>query len=86
MLQDALLGYLALHPDAADGLPGIRLWWLPRHLQDVSDRDLRDALRDLVERQAMRRTPMPDGTNLYARIPSGPPSCDHDPPPRALRH
>jgi len=86
MLQNALLGYLALHPDAADGLPGIRQWWLPRHLQDVSDRELRDALGELVERNAMRRTAMPDGTNLYACVASARPSGDHDPPPRALRH
>ncbi|WP_372015237.1 hypothetical protein [Pseudoxanthomonas sp. 10H] len=66
-LRDALRSYLAGHPDAADGLEGIRWWWLPSHLQGVGRERLHMALMDLVERNEMLCTTLPDGTELYAR-------------------
>ena len=66
-LRDALRSYLAGHPDAADGLDGIRWWWLPPHLQGVARECLHKALMDLVERNEMLCTTLPDGTELYAR-------------------
>lgn len=65
-LQRALRGYLVRHPGAADGVAGIRLWWLPAHLQGVSDAQLRGVLDDLVMRNVMQRTALLDGTELYA--------------------
>lgn len=70
-LCDALRDYVAMHPDAADGLAGIRSWWLPRHLQGVTRERLHEALMDLVERNEMECTSMLDGTELYARVPDG---------------
>lgn len=67
VLRDALRGYLAEHPDAADGLVGIRLWWLPEPLRGVSFEQLHRALSDLVDVGEMRCTTMLDGTELYAR-------------------
>lgn len=75
-LREALRGYLAQHPAAADGLLGIRLWWLPAHLQDVALEALHETLTELVERGEMRCTAMPDGTELYAR--SGENSLESD--------
>lgn len=66
-LQAALREYVAAHPDAADGLVGIRQWWLPEHLRYVSFAQLRAALTQMVERGEMRATPMLDGSELYAR-------------------
>lgn len=66
-LCEALHAYLARHPAAADGLLGIRLWWLPAHLRDVSLEALHEALTELVERGEVRCTTMLDGTELYAR-------------------
>jgi len=85
-LQRALRGYLVLHPDAADGLAGIRLWWLPVHLQGVSDGELRRVLDDLVHRHEMRRTALLDGTELYASLVTDAPSLHRDPRSRPTRH
>ena len=65
-LQRALRGYLVRYPDAADGVAGIRLWWLPAHLQGVADRELRVVLDDLVRHNEMQRIALFDGSELYA--------------------
>lgn|GEM_PF-1353162 len=75
-LKSALRGYLVQHPDAADGVTGIRMWWLPLHLQGVTDTALRTALDELVRRNEMQCTAMLDGTELYACI-GYPPPCGH---------
>lgn len=85
-LQRALRGYLVLHPGAADGLAGIRLWWLPVHLQGVSDGELRSVLEDLVHRHEMQCTALLDGTELYASLVADAPSLHRDPRPRPTRH
>ncbi|MDH5833675.1 hypothetical protein [Luteimonas kalidii] len=85
-LQRALRGYLLRHPGAADGIAGIRLWWLPAHLQGVSDRELRGALEHLVRDHAMQRTALVDGGELYASLAAGEPRVHHPPPSRATRH
>lgn len=66
VLQDAVRGYIAEHPEAADGLVGIRLWWLPEPLRDVPIEQLHQVLDHLVDQGEMRRTEMLDGTELYA--------------------
>jgi hypothetical protein len=85
-LQRALRGYLSRHPGAADGIAGIRLWWLPSHLQGVSDRELRGALEQLVRRNEMQRTALFDGTELYASLATVAPPVHRDAPPRPTRH
>jgi hypothetical protein len=85
-LQRALRGYLLRHPGAADGIAGIRLWWLPAHLQGVGDRELRGALDDLVGRNEMQRTALIDGSELYASLATIAPPVRRDTRPRPTRH
>lgn len=66
-LQAALRAYIDAHPDAADGLVGIRQWWLPEHQRYVSVAQLREVLNDLVARGEMRSTPLLGGSELYTR-------------------
>lgn len=73
-LRRALRSYLEQHPGAADGVVGIRLWWLPAPLQAVSDGELRAALDLLVRQDAMRCTTLPDGSELFAALPSAIPA------------
>jgi hypothetical protein len=85
-LRRALRGYLLQHPDAADGVTGIRMWWLPVHLQGVTDTVLRTALDELVRRNEMQRTAMLDGTELYASIPALPSRDAREQRPRPTHH
>lgn len=66
-LQAALRAYIDAHPNAADGLVGIRQWWLPEHQRHVSVAQLRDVLNDLVAQGEMRSTPLLSGSELYTR-------------------
>lgn len=66
-LCEALLHYVAWHPDAADGLAGIRQWWLPETLRDVPLALVREAVEALVASGEMHRSVLPDGTELFAR-------------------
>jgi hypothetical protein len=47
---DAVLQYLAEHPQAADTLAGIASWWLMRHEVRVTVTTLNRVLRALAER------------------------------------
>lgn len=66
-LRAALRAYIDAHPDAADGLIGIRQWWLPEHQRYVSVAQLREVLNDLVARGEMSSTPLSSGSELYTR-------------------
>ena len=61
-----LLKYIAAHPEAADGIEGIRRWWLPSdvvsHLADVEV-----ALEQLVQEGKLTRRPLREGSVLYAQ-------------------
>jgi len=85
-LQRALRGYMSRHPGAADGIAGIRLWWLPAHLQGVSDGELRGALDHLVRGSEMQRTALFDGTELYASLAVVALPVHRDIRPRPTRH
>lgn len=71
-LCDCVRRYLAAHPDAADSLPGIRQWWLPARLREVSLDELERALAQLVARGELQRTTLPGAGDLYARVRSAP--------------
>jgi hypothetical protein len=43
-----LLEYLCSHPDAKDTAEGIANWWLRARGADVDQRDVKEALNDLV--------------------------------------
>lgn len=70
-LSAALRQYLALNPDAADSVDGIRRWWLPQSLQSVGNDRLQATLEDLVTSGEMQVRCLPGGTEFYAR--AGPP-------------
>lgn len=65
-LQDAVRGYLLLHPQAADTVVGIRQWWLPDSLRSTSIELIRLALAEMVANGELRCDVLPDGSRLYA--------------------
>lgn len=66
-LRDALGRYLRERPDAADTLVGIAQWWLPATMRGTSMERLRAALDELIAANEVRRTTLPDGSELYSR-------------------
>lgn len=52
-VADAILGYLAEHPQAMDTLEGIAEWWLMRHQVYVNVATLARALSRLTEDDAL---------------------------------
>ena len=67
LLQESLKRYLEQHPDAADGLEGIRRWWLTEELRATPIETLRQELALLAASGEIRVSILPDGTKLYAR-------------------
>lgn len=66
-LGDAIVLYLALHPDAADTACGIANWWLPTLQRDADQRLIQRVLDRLVCDGRVMRYLLVDGTVLYAR-------------------
>lgn len=66
-LQESLRRYLERNPDAADGVEGIRQWWLTPELRATSTEQLETALATLVTSGEMQIHILPDGTTFYAR-------------------
>jgi len=62
---EAIAGYLARWPDAADTEQGIARWWLPRMGVELPLADVRSALDRLVQSKAMARTSLPEGSVIY---------------------
>jgi hypothetical protein len=62
---DAIVGYLARSPQAADTEQGIAQWWLPRMGVDVPLADVRAALERLVRTGVMTCTSLPEGSVIY---------------------
>jgi hypothetical protein len=67
LLQESLTRYLEQNPDAADGIEGIRRWWLTKELRATSIEQLQAVLATLVTSGEMQLHILPDGTELYAR-------------------
>jgi Fe2+ or Zn2+ uptake regulation protein len=65
-LQDALLAYLAAHPDACDTADGILEWWL-QGSQVWSLAEVEHALQNLVRAGTLKRLPALDGRVRYRR-------------------
>jgi hypothetical protein len=64
-IADAILRYLALHPDAADSEDGIAGWWIPAMGMSTSGEAVADALRELHRKGHIERTTLPDGRVIY---------------------
>lgn len=68
---DEILAYLDAHPQAADSLEGIVLWWLPRQRFVEARARIQESLEQLVDRGLVERTRLPDGTVLYGKPRAG---------------
>jgi len=64
-----ILAYLRQHPQAADSLHGVARWWVGAD-DNVDVEQVRQALDRLVERGALRRERLADGTDWYCSLPS----------------
>jgi hypothetical protein len=64
--MQGILSYLRLHPDSTDSLRGVQLWL--RLLPDeLSERIVSQALRELVERGEIGAWPVTGGAVVYGR-------------------
>jgi hypothetical protein len=72
-VEDAVLSYLAKHPNAADTLDGIVSWWLPQQRYETERQRIEKALSHLVERGQLRCDSLPGGAVLYALNRADPP-------------
>jgi Fe2+ or Zn2+ uptake regulation protein len=66
--SDEILRYLRAHPQAADTVDGIVMWWLPRQRHEEDLDRVQRALDDLVARGLVDRITLVDGTVLYADL------------------
>ena len=64
-VEAAVLAYLHQHPEAADTLDGIVLWWLPRQRYETARERIGRVLDDLVARGELRCERLPGGVALY---------------------
>ena len=64
-IAEAILRYLALHPDAADSEDGIADWWMPEMGVGTSARAVAEALRSLHREGLVERETLPDGRVIY---------------------
>lgn len=60
-----IVDYLKRNPYAADGVRGIREWWL-RDDNDVDVALVEQALEQLLVEGRVMRRPLPDGGSLFA--------------------
>lgn len=69
-ISEAIMDYFDSHPNAADSVTGIMQWWLPRSLSAPDAVEVEAALDRLVVAGRVRRSRLPDGTELYGRCPA----------------
>jgi hypothetical protein len=67
MLSDEIMQYLNKHPYAADSLEGVLQWWLCRESNERMQRVIQTALDDLIVKQQIQYSVLPDGTRIYKR-------------------
>ena len=65
MLIRCLLWYVLQHPDAKDTLQGILQWWLPRDRVERGEKEVQEALDELVARGWLTRRQPPPSQTLY---------------------
>ncbi|HEY3496561.1 MAG TPA: hypothetical protein VGK73_17805 [Polyangiaceae bacterium] len=70
-IAEAIFGYCAIHPRAADTLEGVR-GWLPAELQSVLRSELEAALGSLVRAGTLTQRPLADGSVVYFCSPPTP--------------
>ena len=65
-IADAIERYLCAHPDAADSLEGIRLWWLTGAAAEEAPDRIRKALERLEAAGVVTWRELPGGQVVYA--------------------
>jgi hypothetical protein len=71
-LAAEIADYLARNPQAADGVEGIRRWWLREPHRGASHERVRAALALLEASGLVRRRVLQDGHEIYSRAPARP--------------
>ena len=66
-IQADVLGYLDMHPDAADSSDGIRQWWLLKQIARRSQARVQAALDELVRAGLIQAHQLEDGRLVYKR-------------------
>jgi DNA-binding MarR family transcriptional regulator len=64
-IEQAILRYLAEHPQALDTIEGIQRWWLGPDLQSIDQATITRALDGLVADGRVERRPLPSGGAVY---------------------
>ena len=67
-IADAIERYLRAHPDAADSVEGIRLWWLTGDGAEESPECVGAALERLEAAGIVDRRTLPGGQVVYAGV------------------
>lgn len=62
---DAIAGYLARHPCAADNEQGIAQWWLADMGLNVPPAVVHQALQRLLQQRRLRGSTLPDGSVIF---------------------
>lgn len=62
---EAIIAYLAEHPQASDTLEGIAEWWIMRHQIRVEVNTLKRALLHLTSSGLLEKTGVGDKTRFY---------------------
>lgn len=68
-IEEAIEDYALRHPEAADGVDGIRQWWLSDHAPRASRQQVDAALEHLVSTGRMEKLVLADGRVIYRRAP-----------------
>lgn len=67
-LQDAILHYLQINPNAVDTLDGIINWWFPEQgYEQVGAESVYQALEQLIADKMVKKVPLINGAVLYKR-------------------
>jgi hypothetical protein len=68
MMREVLL-YLELHPNAADTLDGILMWWCKRQSNELDAEILKTILDELVNNKKLVKIVSQSGEAIYKRSP-----------------
>jgi hypothetical protein len=64
-LKQEIIGYLYVHPEAADTVDGILDWWLPLQRYENTKNEIQLALHELVEQGLIEEVVLGNGNRLY---------------------
>jgi hypothetical protein len=67
-LKRAILAYLKAHPEAADTATGIKRWWLPPTLVNVSSADVAAVVAAMVAEGILQTRQLPGGHVIFAGV------------------